>query len=90
MKPPIHPEVGRELRAHDLKVRTIVWTGRGDRLASLWVNTIEPEFVELIAAAHTPPIHILLRRDSAGYLFDDSGERIFIFEYLGEYPAEVS
>lgn len=87
MIPPKHPEVGRELIATDLREQTIVWSARGSTLISLWVRAIEGPMVALYSAVIN--LTVVLKADSSGHLFDDTGQRVSIFEYLGDYPPEV-
>jgi hypothetical protein len=80
-------EIGRPLRADELKPETLVWTNpehRPDVFASLWVEKVSDAMVWLYAGASVPPMHLGLFRQPDGSLKDDGGRTIRIFEYLGE------
>jgi hypothetical protein len=80
-------EVGRELKANELTVRTVVVIGREDRdfAYTAWVREIGPDFV-IFSYELGPETKVAfiahLRED--GTLGDDTGKRITVNEYLGE------
>ena len=77
-------EMGRELLAHELQVKTVVILGREDRpyLVSIWVSEIGDDFVAFYAGdARTV---LLASRHKDGTLTDDTGKRIRVWEYLGK------
>ncbi len=87
MTKPNHPQIGRELLAHELIPDTVVWVTREDRksFASLWVEMVTPEYVSVLAAFDpTREVHLLLRRNPDGTMCDDTGKRIYLFQYLGD------
>jgi hypothetical protein len=80
-------EVGRELRADELKERTIVWLCREEHrydMATMWVRNVNSAAITFLVAALKPPITLVLFRLPDGTLIDDSGKRMFVYEYLGE------
>jgi hypothetical protein len=76
-------EVGRELLAHELTVKTVVVIGRDDRpfLVTTWVRTIGEDFVEFFHGEVNTAF--LVCRQGDGTLTDDTGRRIHVWEYLG-------
>jgi hypothetical protein len=78
-----NPEMGRELLAHELVVKTVVVVGRGDRhiCVTVWVLEVHDDFV-LLRAGETNMVLVLIRRQD-GTLIDDTGRRIHVWEYLG-------
>jgi hypothetical protein len=79
-----HPEIGRELLAGDLVVKTVVVVGREDRLHCItaWVRLVDSEFVAFHAGEAN--VTLLAARRADGTLMDDTGKRIHVWEYLGE------
>jgi hypothetical protein len=88
MTPPQHPEIGRELLAHELRKRQIVWVTKQNRPAimTMWVVEINESFVHLWSGDFG--IELVLRRLPGGGVTDDSGLPMKLFEYLGSYPPE--
>jgi len=79
-------EIGRKLLAHDLKTETVVWLKRpnGSHIATMWVATLGPSWVEFIANPGNTTYHLLLQMHKDGTLADDTGGEIEVYEYLGE------
>lgn len=77
-------EVGRELKANELNVKTIVCIRREDRPITLtaWVSELGQDFVTFYSGAIKTTFLTFLRED--GELVDDTGKRIIVNEYLGE------
>jgi hypothetical protein len=77
-------EIGRELTAADLKVKTVVVLGQDDRpdYVTTWVQEIGVDFVTFQAAAIK--LIFIAKRLPDDTLQDDKGRRIHVFEYLGE------
>lgn len=80
-------EIGRELRASDLKPRTIVVVKPPDpqeRNAHMtfWVRAVEPAYVVFYSAVlHWAVINF---RGPDDTVVDDQGRQVHVFEYLGE------
>jgi hypothetical protein len=79
-----NPEMGRELLASELVVKTVVIVGREDRphCFTVWVWKVDELFVAF-RAGEIGNVFIAFRRDD-GTLMDDTGQRIRVWEYLGE------
>jgi hypothetical protein len=84
-------EVGRELTAYDLVLLcgiTPVILSREDRpyAYTVWVSRVTPEFVVFLAGEvkTTFIVTLIVTRHPDGTMTDDSGQRIRVFEYLGE------
>jgi hypothetical protein len=77
----VESEVGRELLAHELKVKTVVVLGveRHDRKATAWVTLVDEEVV-VFSMGKTGLIAL---RHPDGTLSDDTGP-MHVYEYLGE------
>jgi hypothetical protein len=77
--------VGKKLTASELKRQTVVVVRRDDRpyAATLWVETITPEFVVFLAGEPDPKIHFVVERRADGTMADDTGTEIKVYEYLG-------
>jgi hypothetical protein len=77
------PEIGRELSAHDLVVKTVVVVTREDRewAYTAWVVHFDKDWVMFEAGE----IHTLLlvKRHPDGKMEDETGKRVRVFEYLG-------
>lgn len=81
-----HPEMGRELLAHELVEKTVVIVGREDRASAItcWVHKISPEMVAFRAGVPPdPPMLLIVWRLPNGEMRDDTGKRIYVREYLG-------
>jgi hypothetical protein len=78
-----HPEMGRELLAHELVEKTVVVVGREDRPHAItcWVELVDIQMV-LFRANEIQLTLITLRRPD-GTLADDTGKRILVWEFLG-------
>jgi len=80
-------EVGRELKANELTIETVVVIGREDRdyRYTVWVTEIGQDFV-IFGYELGPQTKVSfiahLRED--GTLGDDTGKKITVNEYLGE------
>ena len=76
-------EIGRELKANELKVRTVVVLGREDRDVhyTTWVTEIGGDSVVFYSGVSKTYFIAYLRED--GQLVDDTGKRIIVNEYLG-------
>lgn len=79
-------EMGRELKAHELREKTVVVVRREDRAlaATLWVEAINEAAVVFFAGATWPRVHFMASRLPNGSLIDDTGKRVLVYEYLGE------
>lgn len=79
-----NPEMGRELLAGDLMVKTVVIVGREDRphCFTVWVWHVGEDFIAF-KAGEINHILIVLRLDD-GTMIDETGNRIHVWEYLGE------
>ena len=78
-------EIGRELKASELKLKTIVVIRREDRpgmAVTGWVRELGQDFVIFYSGAIKTKLLTYLRED--GELVDDTGKRIIVNEYLGE------
>ena len=78
-----HPEMGRELLAHELVEKTVVVVGREDRphCITAWVKLVDDEVVVFLAD-EIKVVLITMRRPD-GTMTDDTGKRILVWEYLG-------
>jgi hypothetical protein len=76
-------EVGRELSAAELVVKTVVVLGRVDRqiMITSWVSRVGVDFVAFYQGESNNTF--IARRLADDTLVDDSGKRIVVFEYLG-------
>jgi hypothetical protein len=81
---PNHPEIGRELLAGELRRGMIVWLQKEGRsaIATMWVTGISAETVEFYAGVTN--IHFLARRLPDGHIYDDTGNPMAIYLYLGK------
>ena len=82
MTPFCNPEVGRELKVSELKLKTVVviWK-QGRPPATLWVIQIAESFVHFFAGEAN--INFLAKRAGEG-ITDDDGLPMKVFEYLGK------
>jgi hypothetical protein len=86
-----HPEVGRELKASELREDTIVWLMKEEnpRIASLWVRRISDKMIEFLSIrnAGTLEIHLLAFRE--GENLRDEEAPLHVYEYLGaDQPSQ--
>ena len=82
-----HPEVGRELKADELKAKTIVVIRaehRPDIAVTMWVKEVGDSIVWLYAGSGNVHRHLGLFRQLDGTLRDDAGRMIHVYEYLGK------
>jgi len=78
-------EVGRDLKANELKVRTVVVIRREDRPESamtLWVREIGQDHVVFWSGTLKITLWTYLRED--GELMDETGKKIMVSEFLGD------
>jgi hypothetical protein len=78
-----NPEIGRELSAAELVVKTVVVISREGRAgaATAWVREIGLDFVAFFLGVGNITLLLYIRED--GKLVDDTGGVIQVFEYLG-------
>jgi hypothetical protein len=78
------PEMGRELLADDLVVKTVVVIGRdpSDYAVTVWVGEVAEKYVAFRAGDINTTF--LAVRHPDGTLTDDTDSRIHVWEYLGE------
>ena len=77
-------EIGRELKASELKVRTVVVVKPpGNKpYITVWVYEVSPKWVEFRAGElHW---HILNFIMEDGTIVDNRGREVHVYEYLGE------
>ena len=76
-------ELGRELTAAELKVKTVVVIRRVDRHRAMtaWVTAIGYDYVMFSMGVIKTTLLAYLRED--GKLVDDTGGEIKVWEYLG-------
>jgi hypothetical protein len=79
----VNPEIGRELSAAELVVKTVVILGRDDRpnMFTTWVHSIGQDSIAFWSGEGGCLLLLYLRED--GKLCDDSGVEIHVYEYLG-------
>jgi hypothetical protein len=79
----VNPEIGRELTAAELVVKSVVVVGRNDRLNmfTAWVSEVGQDFVAFYCGEARTTLLVRIRED--GKLADDSGAEIHVYEYLG-------
>jgi hypothetical protein len=79
-------EMGRQLRADELREKTVVVVRRedSDLAATVWVEAVVHNAVIFLAGATWPRIHFIASRNPDGTLTDDTGKQVFVHEYLGE------
>ena len=79
-------EMGRQLRADELREKTVVVVRREDRdlAATMWVEAVHDNAVVFLAGATWPRIHFMATRHEDGTLTDDTGKQVLVYEYLGE------
>jgi hypothetical protein len=80
----MNPELGRELLADELAVKTVVVIALEglDIYVTSWVREVGEDFVCFYSGvSHTLFIAFRLKD---GTLTDDTGKRIHVWEYLGE------
>lgn len=85
MKRGTKEEIGRELKADELRPGTIVFTNPEHRphvFLTMWVDIVSDAMVWFYAGV--TKVHLGLFRHPDGTLRDDAGREIRIFEYLGE------
>jgi hypothetical protein len=78
-------EIGRELKANELKLKMIVIVvgeHKPNVLVSMWVAAVGPDSVTFFAGEIKTYFIASIRED--GSLADDVGRVIHCFEYLGE------
>jgi hypothetical protein len=82
----VENEQGREFMAHELMLLCgfVVIITREDRpyAYSAWVTQVTPEFV--VFRAGEIPTYFMAMRHEDGTLTDDTGQRVRVYEYLGE------
>jgi len=85
--PPQHREIGRELKASELREMAIVWVTKENRnsIATMWVKTITPEMVVLYAGVTN--MHLVLYRH--GDDLRDEQERMHVYQYLGKDQPQM-
>lgn len=85
MEPPVHPEIGRELKASELQEGTVI-IGIKDcghnHAATIWVIKVMPAYVILYAGE--VGLNVVLVRTPEDTLVDDTGAQVHTYEYLGE------
>ena len=86
MHPTPSSEMGRSLTASELVERTVVCVRREDRpiAATLWVEKVTKLSVTFLAGATVPHIVFMTFRLADDTLIDDSGKKMFVYEYLGK------
>jgi hypothetical protein len=79
----VNPELGREMSAAELVVKSVVVIGRDDRpnWFTVWVRDIGQDYVAFWAGEARTILLVRIRED--GKLADDSGAEIHVYEYLG-------
>jgi hypothetical protein len=80
-----HPEIGRELRASDLRPNTVVVVrppGHDDLSITLWVSAVTQDSVTFFAGDLNWMVINLVRPD--GTIVDDKERVVRVFEYLGK------
>lgn len=80
-------EIGRELKAEELKPDTVVVVktpGSGDILMTVWVRLVTTEHVLFMAAGTKPEMLVINRVRPDGTIVDDRGLQVHVFEYLGK------
>jgi hypothetical protein len=81
-----NPEVGRELKAFDLRERTVVVVLPPNQriIFTVWVTFASTECVEFLAADLDPRWTVINFVQADGSLHDDQGRLVRVFEYLGK------
>lgn len=79
----MNSEQGRELKASELKVRTVVLVKPPEKavMITLWVVAVTEKLVEFRAGEIN--WHILNFVALDGTIVDDCGRQVHVFEYLG-------
>ncbi len=76
-------ERGRELKASELRMRTVYVLEKADHpLVTMWHTGGAGAMVEFYSGLQR--LHLWLRVAPDGTLVDDSGAQIHVYEYLGE------
>ena len=80
---PQHPEVGRTLKASELKPKTIVWLHKANRkaVATMWVVGVHQDFVEFYSGERSIAFLAMRKGDE---ITDSTGEQFAVYEYLGK------
>lgn len=83
---PDHPEVGRELKVSELKVRTIVVLQKPGRnvLTTMWVADILPGSVCFRAGEIRTTFIATRTGTDLEQITDDTGVPMKVYEYLGK------
>jgi hypothetical protein len=79
-------EVGRELKASELQVKTVVWvTKQGrDAMVTMWVREVGPTFVRLYAGATKTFLLLVRAGPDRDEVEDDDHIPMTLYEYLGD------
>ena len=76
-------EVGRELKANELKLKTVVVLHKAGRpLVTMWVLRVGADYV--MFGAGEINMTLIAKRNPDGTLEDDTPAQIHVYEYLGE------
>ena len=79
----LNEEIGRELSAADLKVKTVVVLRKEGRPAiTSWVSQMGSDYVAFYNGVGNTTFLAMRKPDDT--LWDDTPMRIHVFEYLGE------
>ena len=77
-------EIGRQLKAHDLKERQVVVIEPPgyNLVCTMWVEHIDADIVVFWSSIFR--WHIVNFRKPDGTIVDDQDRQVFVFEYLGK------
>lgn len=77
-------EIGRELKASELKPRTVavIAPPGKDMMVTMWVRTVDTEIVTFYAGELSWTVVNFVQPD--GSIHDDLGRVVRVYEYLGE------
>lgn len=88
-----NPEIGRKLRADELKEGSVVVLLMGERGSTMRVNKTGQPLIEFYGVGGTAPgpegdppieIYVWLVPRADGTLADDTGQEVEVYEYLGK------
>lgn len=82
-------EIGRELKASELKIHSVVFVNKTTDFITMWVESVEDDYVIFRVAVLKDTFKAHRIGENREEFTDESGSRLHVYEYFGSADSNM-